>query len=377
MEIREPHSLAKLFLESFSVTNRAFGRIVVYLFLSVVGIILQQLLMLVGFPPLFILILNAVYSAFLSVLLFKILAAQAEMETVALADLMFASALPAVYMCLLGVMYSIVVGGISLIAGLVGALLPKLFLLGMLAVGLLVALFLLVRLCFAPFAIALREQGPVQAITYSWNLTNGHFFYVLFAILFSTVFPLLCLAGAVYGLYVGIPLYFADSFNILHLSAGWWIAFALLLVLFGFIWLSMVSFVMLVFLNLDYTEGEAAASQVLQTPQTHENGTVLSAGAAVVSKNASTPNVQVLKASVKTYASDDSLDQHLNEIYQPLPQENIRQTEEDRMPTLVFDEEMAAQMAKEREMWEQEKAKAQQTKQNPGEDGRDFIKMSK
>ncbi len=373
MEIREPHSLGSLFIESFRVTNRAFGRIVVYFILAIVGTVLQELLLLLHIFPLVVALLNAVYSAFLVVLFFKIIASQAESDLTSLSDLMSASALPAIYILILSLIYMVV----ALVAGFAGALLSGIFSPAVLLILAPVALFFFLRLLFAPISIALRDHGPIRGILYSWELTRGHFFFILLTVGISVGFPLLCVAGIAYGLYVGIPLYFADSFNLAQLSATWWIVLALLAVLIWFVWLSMSSFLVLVFLNLDYAGGSSPVPQVLQTPQEHENGTALSTGAAMASKTTHAPNVQVLKASVKTHTSDESLDKHLNEVYQPLPQENVVQTEEDRMPTIVFDEEMAAQMAREREQWEQEKAKAQQAKQNQGNNGEDTVKMSK
>ena len=133
-----------------------------------------------------------------------------------------------------------------------------------------------------------------------------------------------------------------------------------------------MAFWVLLFLNLDYTEGKAADSQVLQTPQLQENGTSLSTRAAMASKTTQAPNVQVLHASVKTHSTDDSLDKHLNEVFQPRPQEEGVITEEDRMPTIVFDEEMAAQLQKEREQWEKK-----DSPKSDKDDGDQPVKMSK
>ena len=373
MEIREYHSLGRLFIESFSLANRAFGRVVAYMILAIVGTVLLQALLLVGFPPFLIAILNAIYSAFLTILLFKILAAQAEVDLASLTDLMSSSVLPAIYMLI----FSLLCGIGYLVIGLVLVALSRIFTPLILVIFSPVILFFVIRLLFAPLAIALREHNPISALTYSWELTRGHFFYVLMTLCLATLFPALFVCACVYGGYVTIPLFFAQSFNLAQPSAIWLIALALFLILTFFIWLSMTGFWVLSFLNLDYTEEKSSASQVLQAPQVHDHGTALSSGAAKASKQTQTPNVQILKASVKASPNDELLDKHLNEVYQPLPQNETLPAEEDRMPTIVFDDEMASQMAREREQWEKEKNKSKQARKNPGEDGGDFIKMSK
>ncbi len=372
MEIRDPHSLLALFIESFRVTNRAFGRIITFCIISIVGVVLLQLLLFISVPLLCVEILNGVFSAFLAVLLIKIIAAQAEGDLASIWDLMSASLLPAVYM----IIFSLLLGIVSLVGNLLTVVILHTFSWIGALILIPIVLFIFARIILAVPAIALRDMGPMHAIAYSWELTSGHVFRMLVALFLSVVFPWLCIAGILYGLYTLIPLYFANSFDILHLSAAWWITFALLAVLVGFVFLSMQSFFILIFLNLDFTEGAETSSQVLQAPQIHDNGTALSTGAAKAAKTTDTPNVQVLKASVKTHTSDDSLDKHLDAVYQPVPQNEIIQTEEDRMPTIVFDDSMAAQIAKERELFEQEKAQAK-ARHNPEDDGEPTIKMSK
>ena len=369
MEIREPQPLIKLFIASFNIVNHAFGRLVVYFILAGLGCVLQAVLLALRIPPFVGGLFNMIYSAFLSVLLFKIIASQAETDLASLSDLMASSVLPAIYTLILFLLLGIVAGIVTFISAFISHLISPVFILAFA----LVALFFMTRLLFAPMLIALREQAPIHALIHSWELTGGHFFRVLVALLLSAVFPLLCVGGLIYGLYVGIPLYFADSFNIVHLTPGWWIAFALLAILLVVIQLSMVSFLVLVFLNLDYTQSEQPAAQA---PTAYEKGTVM-ARASTVSQTVA-PDVKILKASVKTHPSDESLSQHLNEVYQPRPETAVNQTEEDRMPTIVFDDEMAAQMARERAQWEQEKAKnAQQANNSPEDNGNGFIKMSK
>lgn len=373
MEIREYHSLGRLFIESFSLANRAFGRIIAYVILAIVGAALLQVLLLLGLPPFLIAILSAIYSPFFTVLLSKILAAQAEVDLASLPDLMSSSLLPAIYMLI----FSLLCGIVYVATGLIVVSLSRIFTPLILVIFLPVMLFFVIRLLFAPLAIALREHNPISALTYSWELTRGHFFYVLTAGCLTILFPILFVGAGVYAGYVSIPLFFAQSFNLAQLSGIWWIVLVIFLILTFFVWLSMVGFWVLSFLNLDYTEEKSSSSQVLQAPQVHDQGTALSSGAAKASKKTQSPNVQILKASVKASSNDELFDKHLNEVYQPLPQNDVLPAEEDRMPTIVFDDEMAAQMAREREQWEREKNKSQQARKNPKEDGGDYIKMSK
>lgn len=381
MDIREPHSIFKLFVESFNVTNKLFGRFILIFVLCLVGgIALAVLSAIAHFPYIVTSLLGNIYTVFLSVVLFKAIAAQAEEERTSLFDLIAASPLPAIFLVVL----SLILGLLGLVAGIVTAiflpliapLLPHVVTVAVLIGIALLILFLYVRLGFTPLAIILRDQGPIHALMYSWRVTSGHFFAVLLTLILSAIFPFLCMAAIGYAIYVGIPLYFADSFDITHLTLPWIMAFVGVFIIYGFLCLSMVTYWVLVFLNLSYTADNPSSSAEAVSPHAFEKGAALPTSAAAVFQNTTPQNVQVLKASVKTHENDETLSEHLGQVYQPQPETQFTQTEEDRMPTIVFDDEMASQMAKDRARWEEEKNKARQ-KHQPGNDSGGSVKMSK
>ena len=379
MDIREPQSVLALFGASFAVTNKLFGRLIILFILFILGAVaLAALAVLLHVPSLVVSLLGNVYSVFLSVVLIKAVAAQAEEEKNSLFDLIAASPLPTIFTIVLWLL----AGLLGLAAGLVCAiatpliatLVSPLIMLPFLVVFLLIACFLYVRLGFAPLAIALREQGPIHALIYSWQITRGHFFAVLFTLLLCAIFPAVCLLAIGYGFYVGIPLYFAESFDITHLTPPWIITFIATAIIYVFVSVSMFTYWVMVFLNLSYAKENTSSADTV-SPHAFEKGASLPISSAAVFENATPQNVQVLKASVKTHENDEALSQHLDQVYQPQPETQFVQTEEDRMPTIIFDDEMAAQIAKDRARWEQEQNKK---RSNQSEDnGPDTIKMSK
>ena len=380
MDIREPHSVFALFGASFTVANKMFGRVIALFVLFIVGAVaLGALAVILHVPSLLVSLLGNIYSVFLSVVLIKAVAAQAEEEKTSLFDLIAASPLPTIFTIVLGLLLGLLGLAMGLISSLLipifAVLLPPMVALALVIVLALVVCFFAIRLGFAPLAIALRDQGPIHALIYSWQITSGHFFAVLFVLLLMALLPAVCLGAMIYGLYVGIPLYFAESFDITHLTLPWVMTFLAVAIIYAFAYFSMFTYWVLLFLNLS-EGGEGASSSAVVSPHAFEKGASLPGGSAAIFENATPQNVQVLKASVKTHESDETLSQHLDQVYQPQPETQFVQTEEDRMPTIVFDDEMAAQMAKDRARWEEEKNKARQKNQSD-DNGADTIRMSK
>ena len=125
---------------------------------------------------------------------------------------------------------------------------------------------------------------------------------------------------------------------------------------------------------MDYQENRGSVpSSLPQTQVTSQTPT-----AAPAAQAGPAQEVQILRASVKSHDEDDTLSQHLEQVYQPKPEDIVQYAEEDRMPTILFDDEMAKQMEDNRLKWEQEKAKSRQKNNSTDEeDNSTPIKMSR
>ena len=380
MEIREEQNLIQLLTGSFRLINRATGAIIVYIILIALingAIVFSPK---VGVPQPISSILGSFFSVYSGLVLWRLLAAKAENNGESISNSFSASLLPTVYM----IVYSLIVGvAVAAFAAIIGVLRAPLKLMILLAV--LLSFIAMTRLLFVPLAIALRNQGPVEAIVYSWNLTAKRYIKVVFGLILSMVFPFLIFGGIGYGLYVGIPLYFADSFNLAALTAPWYCLLAALLLLWVFLWLSMTAFLLLLFLNLDYGENrfsftpnvvkEAQAKQQSFAPARKPEPVNLKTQNVNLLDEADVQTVSVTQASIKTESAPEHLSEHLDQVYQP-KQEDLEQyvAEEDRMPTILFDDDMARQMEENRKMWEQQAQTGPQ--EDKGEDDSP-IKMSK
>lgn len=381
MEIREKQSLFSLFAASFSVANRA-GMALAVSIISMLLILAIPLAIVVFFSlrtnvPQFLYLIFAFFALFCFVWLqmacLRIIAAKAEKNNESVPEAFTNTVVPTVYAFIYQLIINITFGVAGVLANLIPILGPLCCMLASIYFG--------IRLMFGPFSIALREQGPISAITYSWQLTSGRFFYLLGAGLLAAVIPMLLAGLIAYGVIVGIPLYFADSFSLANLSMGWIITFAVLGFFYLLCCLAMFIFIVLVFLNLDYGYNRDTFTPVeqeqlnQQTPQVFgpENN-VLPPGAGNTVTVKDVPQVQVLQASVRTDPDNSELHQHLEKVYQPKPEDIVEYTEEDRMPTILFDDDMAKQLEEQRAAWQ---AKKNEHPHQKGDDDISSIKMSK
>ena len=366
MNIREPQSVLTLLVESFKLVNRSVGTLLLLGFISLLLSIGVGALAFVHVPVFMVKILSGLVSVGMTVVSFQVVAALAENQPVSIPQKMAGAVFPSVYTVILNLFLGI--------AGVLAALLIGVISGGMRSVTVLVILgligfFLFLRLFFAPMFIALREENPISALMASWQLTGDNFGKVVACWLVALLLPI-CFVGACgYGLYVGIPLYFADSFNLASPSLVWILVFLLLLVLFVFISVSVWVYWVLVFLNLSYGEDSSAEPAAI-LPKTQVVGEETQPLEDVQQEGEIS---RIFKMSVQSREGEGAIEQHLEQVYQPRPEEVVEYTEEDRMPTILFDDEMAKQMEENRNKWEEEKKKSR-SKQD-GDDG--VIKMSK
>ena len=103
--------------------------------------------------------------------------------------------------------------------------------------------------------------------------------------------------------------------------------------------------------------------QALQTPQP---------AVQPVSKK---PEVQVTQSSIQTDDTEtETLSEHLNQVYTPKPEDIVQYGDEDRMPTILFDDEMAKQLQENQAQFAKRK---KEDNADGKKDGPDSIKMSK
>lgn len=380
MNLREKQNIFKLLLEGLRLVNRAGTVLFVYIIIALALNSLPWWLPHFNISPILIKLFNVLASSFLVVLLWRVLAAKADNFGESFSNSLSASVIPCFYLLLFNLLLGVACVLVILI------LLPMLKYLqnaGQILVSLL-AFFVSVRLCFAIPAIALRAQGPVKAIIYSWEMTRGikAFFKTMFVLLVCTALPVLCSLGILRALYVIIPLHFADSFNLAALTPGWYAVGAGCFFIIMAVGCWAFATFLLFFLNCDYGENrdsftpEAQTQITSQTTQVFgEDNNVLPPGVGKIVTPQEAAQIQVTKASVKTIADENEMQQHLEQVYQPQANDVVQYTEEDRMPTILFDDEMAKQIEENRKMW----TKKEEDKTSKNEEGNEgqSIKMSK
>ena len=377
MDLREQQNIFTLFFNSFRLTNRAGGAIFSLIFL---GILLYGLLfglVWLGLPVWMIKILIFPFTLFCVAVFLRQLGIKAQNDGESFSNSCANAALPTIYL----VIYALLTIAVAAILGILMAASRSI---PVIIIGYLLLLFLQFRTLFVPAAVVLREQGPISSIIYSWQLTGHRWGMTLAMCLISFLAPMLLSSAISYALYVGIPLFFADSFHLANLTTPWLVAGGVLLVFWFIFWVSLVGFYILVFLNLDYGENRGSYTPTPEVKLTDEPTQVFGAGNNVLPPGLGKPvteqdlhnqvGLQVTRASLQS-AEPEAINQHLDKVYQPPKSEDIVQyADEDRMPTILFDDEMAKQIEANQQMW------AQQTKHektDKPDDNQPSIKMSK
>lgn len=397
MEIREQHNLARLLIESFTLLNRCGGALAGYIIALLLFWAAEIALVWVAGMPLFILkLLNYVVFAYFGIVLLRIFGAKAEKTDESVSNSFSASVFPAVYMIFFNILYGICWIAFVLLAffffrgssfftdwtmqimtGTATGVTYVSIILTVLAVAA-VPLYIGARILYAPVAIALREQGPIEAILYSFQLTSGtRVLTSLGAMLIIILLPMLFVGAVLYGGYVAIPLYFADSFNLAQLSPVWVGVLIGVGVVYLSVLLAMPAFLVLVFLNQDYGNNRDSFTPQAELKLTNcetqvfgEDNNILPPGVGNLVRPEDVAKVKVVRTT-----PEDGVTQHLQQVYQPKPEDLVlHSSEEDRMPTLLFDDDMARQIEQERNMWEN---KQKQDKTQKGEDDAPSVKMSK
>ncbi len=381
LNIREKQNLFRLFAESFLVVGRSLGELIVLglLYLFIAAICVASM-----FVSPFLVIVPALVAIFLvylygPVLVMRIFASKAENNGATLMENMTASILPALSLFAFAIILGILFFPFSYLIDYLESPFLKL-------IPVAIMIFFCIRLFFSATSIALREENPISAFAYSWQLTQKRVLYT-FASLVLSVLPHF-LFFFVAGLVVAIvfPLVLSGGVDPMAMrSSPIWIAVGAVGALFACLLnCCSIAFNVLVFLNLDYGDNRATFTPApeidLKTKPTKvfgEYNNVLPPGVGKTVTKEDLVSVQVVQTTTSkpSDAEDKTITQHLDQVYQPKPEDIIEYTEEDRMPTILFDDEMAKKLERERILWEEELSKDKNHKK--GDDDSSSIKMSK
>ncbi len=409
MDINKKQNLLRLWLESFVVVNQCAGKLIkaVLCLLVVVAVILTILILAMGGTALLnhlqmmatskitgvgtgllymaSSLLCHLLSLFFMTVVFQIIATHVLQVKQPLTETFSSSVWPTIYQIVAGflLVIPIVIASIIVWAGPIAVILIAL---------------IAVRICYSFIAIAVDNKGPIEGLVHSWNLTKGSNYVDALLMCLMLVGSVLLfyalLFGLGYALYIAIPLYFPNSFNLAHPSLIWWLLLLVLMVLGIFYYVAVLAFPILVYLNRNAQENPVKQQQTkddeifIPLPELETPGTAQAAPAPVTPQTptpAETPHTQtppagmemlgVTKTSVNTTeAETNDLSQHLDQVYTPRDKEIAQHKEEDRMPTILFDDELAKQL-------EGQFLAEQQPKPTPKEDdnssGDDPIQLSK
>lgn len=386
IDMQEPQSLFSLWLAQFGVANRTLGKVIKISIILLIPYVLLAAALYALKPSgpialVFCGILFVLYTLFLAfgspLMLMRIFAADIEGFPESTSETITRCLLPTLYI----IIYQILFGILSCLISFIGNFTRSSIVAGLL--NLIFTLCVTIRLVYTAMAIAVREKGPIEGAAYSWQLTSGAGYMRTLGMCFmSVVLPILVVIGGIlafYGLYVGIPLYMPNSFDIANLSPFWYIAGGLVMIVLLFLGLCMSAFPLLVFLNLDndnYQKQYAAPTPDLVTENSEEDtlNTYPTPGA----KADPTPDLEdltVQRTAVHTQGHE-SMQEHLDKVYKPQKQEFIQYEDEDRMPTILFDDDMAKQLEENRKMFHTGNADKNENPK-PHDDGPSSIKMSK
>ena len=366
-----------------------------------------------------------IYSLLVYTVFVRLIANQALGEPQSLADTFSSSVLPTLYQIVFGIIIAIPFYLVIWVVAAISQRISPTLMLVLVPVFLLVFFFAVgIRLFYGPLAIAVTGKGPVEGLVHSWKMTAGGTNYLdtLLVVLISFISAILVelfVLGIPYGAKIIIPLYFANGFNLAHPSLAWIIVGLLAVLVIGiltaFAYVVIMAFPVLVFTNRNALLFDARgnspfvtlpefelptmhpnpdhmqqAESTLRTPiltdedlkQAQESvpapveeksDTPTSADKPQAQGMASLEGIGVSKSSINTSEKDtESLSKHLDKVYTPKKEDFVQYQEEDRMPTILFDDDMAKQLEENQAQY------APKPKENTEkDDGPDSIKMSK
>ncbi len=375
MELRNgPVSTFTLFWYSLKVANQAFGTVLALCLMMVLFVLLLVgiffgISTLINSPlglraiSLPLPIINGFLQFVFMLAIIRILGARFEKAGISAYESFRDAVVPSIYFIISSIILGIIVTAVSFGISLLNS--PTLSVIGLVAMGLAMLPF-----CFIQQVLVLRSEGPISALRYSWELGTRHYLRIIFtSVCLLLLFVLVILAvfcalkaflPQQYALYLtphGISLLFIllpalmMQLPTIYLVLIWLVLAMLMLYVFLFIqaiWTGL-------FLNLDYSE---------RTSESRELNAHAEAAAKAEKAASVMPDVTIKQASVHTDADSDTT-RHLDQVYSA--QEHLARAleqEEDRMPTILFDDDMAKQLAENEEKMRQSKEAAAQHKED-------------
>ena len=391
MELTRRRSLFELLVEGFRIAFRSIGQLLGVLVISGLGagiyfagaFFFQMTavplgsLALLAIGGIVLFLFQLFFQSFITVLTIRIFGSKAEKLDNGFGESFSNSFLPSIYHLLFMILLYICVAALAFAAALLlrqfGMVAPSPSMLtGLGIVGAIIFVYILIRLLlFVPFAIALRGQGPIEACSYAWDLSRGNF-GKLFCALVLGLLPLV-----IYGVLVAVLVAVVVPLTMSGMNTHSFVFMIFPFILGVIAWgLGAASGAYFTLLFIDMDKPEVVGSNTISEEQLLSTQTLNGADLVQI-QQAEKPKIEVEVFQSTLHSSEmeeDLTEEHLDQVYQPKPEENIKvMEEEDRMPTILFDDEMAKQIELERTKWEQ----MPQNKSHKDDDSDSTIKMSK
>lgn len=381
MELRKgPISLFSLIFGSLKIANQAFGSVVllcllVFLCNVLAAAVSAGVIMLLGrqHPMLMLLqiplaLLSALLGTVFTTASIQIIADRIEGTGFGAFECFKGAFLPSIYFIISSILLSIPVVFVLVGAAFSGSV----WVVALVYIGL---GFGMLPFMFTQHAITLRGEGPLSGLLYSWRLASAHYGKILLVL--ASLFGL----GILLALAVGCALK-AFAPQLLDNPAMWQFQLMMLLprlspiyivggVILGmFLYLYfLITFLAIItglFLNLEHLDQFSDVPLPPLDAETSQPEASLEQAHTSPVPPVLQPedlDISVTQASINAQP-DDSTERHLQEVYSAA--DHLPQTldqEEDRMPTILFDEDMARQLAE-----NERKMQHQQAKQNKPQD---------
>ena len=338
-----PLSFFQIVFGGLKTANRAFGSalalFIIVFFISLLTGLAQALIVRIFRPYAFffqipIFLFMILLSIMIPLALIQILASKIEKTGESAWNCLTSCVMPAIYF----------IGSAFLMAAPAALIIGAAFLsrsTTVVAAVYVILFFAMLPFMFVQHAIAIRGENSLSALQYSWNLVTAHYLRVLIYLFgIGIVFIILCLSfvcilKAMFPDTAGNPMLLQMQLLALpklYLLLGGLIFFALYI----FVFLAFQAMITLLFLNLDYCHRQV---------KTREHDTpIVQAAIGITDPVQLTKEVKVKHASVETSVNENTIS-HLEKVYSA--EEHLAQAvqqEEDRMPTLLFDEDMLDQL---------------------------------
>ena len=390
------YGLFQLWLESFRVVNKCTGKLIkIFLCLLLVVLLIVGVLILcagttfllnqhqpgnmsptvglwAGLLNMAISLVSNLLGLFFMTVVYRVIAAHIYQRQQPLIEAFSSSVLPTLYQILANFLISIPILVFGIVLAIVSRGNPWVFILATFLVALIG-----IRFCYSFIAIAVDSKGPIEGLVCSWNLTKDKQYTDALLMCLMLVGSMVVLMAVTTGIGVLAFSLFAKgtSLPVSFLILG--ILGVVLFIIGTYCYVSILSFPLLVFLN---RKSQEQFSQVKETAETifiplPELDTPSNTQPGENTQRLNDASLNITKTSVNTSDEESTdLSQHLEQVYTPQDKQVIHHQEEDRMPTILFDDELAKQL--EHQFLEEQK-QSSSNNSDETDPGNDSIPLSK